>query len=262
MLGRIDNKIKNITDLFKVTLGSNLVGVYLHGSLAMGLYNPETSDIDILVVVKTKIEPRKKRILVENLLDIEDKNPKNDVEMSIILESDIIQGNHPMYFDLHYSKLHKDDFLQTSQVCQGGEDPDLICHLAMTKARGKRLHGRPIGDLGIVIEVSDFIDSVLNDLVYNENELMQRPEYIILNICRTLRYLYDKTHCSKIEGGMWAITKHEGVSASILNEILKKYKGANYDLTPYGKEIHSLAERLLNEVLDQVKKIQVEECSI
>ncbi|MDD6156298.1 MAG: nucleotidyltransferase domain-containing protein [Lachnospiraceae bacterium] len=33
-------------------LGDNLTGVYLHGSAAMGCFNPEESDIDLLVVVK------------------------------------------------------------------------------------------------------------------------------------------------------------------------------------------------------------------
>ena len=37
-------------DLFKEELGSHLVGVYLHGSLAMGCFNPEASDVDLLVV--------------------------------------------------------------------------------------------------------------------------------------------------------------------------------------------------------------------
>lgn len=32
-------------------MGKNLVGVYLHGSLAMGCFNPWESDLDLLVVV-------------------------------------------------------------------------------------------------------------------------------------------------------------------------------------------------------------------
>ena len=34
---------------FRETLSKNLVGIYLHGSLAMGSFNPLTSDVDFLV---------------------------------------------------------------------------------------------------------------------------------------------------------------------------------------------------------------------
>ena len=34
------------------TIGENLLGVYLHGSVAMGCFNPKSSDLDLLVGVK------------------------------------------------------------------------------------------------------------------------------------------------------------------------------------------------------------------
>ncbi|MGN7761522.1 nucleotidyltransferase domain-containing protein [Paenibacillus sp. 22594] len=37
---------------FKEELKGNLLGIYLHGSLAMGCFNPLKSDVDFLVVVK------------------------------------------------------------------------------------------------------------------------------------------------------------------------------------------------------------------
>ncbi|MDO4667672.1 MAG: nucleotidyltransferase domain-containing protein [Streptococcus sp.] len=36
-------------------LGENLVGIYLHGSVAMGCFNDKKSDIDLLVVVNNDI---------------------------------------------------------------------------------------------------------------------------------------------------------------------------------------------------------------
>ena len=47
--GRLDTQgvLDQAVDLFKEELGDNLVGIYLHGSLAMGRFNPDTSDIDL-----------------------------------------------------------------------------------------------------------------------------------------------------------------------------------------------------------------------
>ncbi|MCY9533355.1 nucleotidyltransferase domain-containing protein [Paenibacillus sp. UNC217MF] len=40
-----------ITNLPKCDLSQSLVGIYLHGSLAMGFFPPQQSDIDILIIV-------------------------------------------------------------------------------------------------------------------------------------------------------------------------------------------------------------------
>jgi predicted nucleotidyltransferase len=44
--------INNIVEKYREILGDNLAGFYLHGSLAMGCFNPLRSDIDFLVVIK------------------------------------------------------------------------------------------------------------------------------------------------------------------------------------------------------------------
>ena len=53
------NTLDAITEKFvnrsKEILGSNLVGIYLHGSAAMGCFNAEKSDIDLLVVINNDL---------------------------------------------------------------------------------------------------------------------------------------------------------------------------------------------------------------
>ena len=52
---------QEVTDEFVIQgrkiLGDNLTGIYLHGSAAMGCFNPKESDIDLLVVVKDALSP-------------------------------------------------------------------------------------------------------------------------------------------------------------------------------------------------------------
>src|ERR1700694_385121 len=50
-------------------LSDNLIGIYLHGSLAMGCFNPRRSDIDLIVVTRRGITPEVKRRLVALLLN-------------------------------------------------------------------------------------------------------------------------------------------------------------------------------------------------
>lgn len=253
MENKTENKLDEIVFILEDILASNLVGIYLHGSLAMKCFNEDASDIDILVVVKDKMTLGKKKSLIDSLIEVERRLPTNDIEMSVILESDIKLGNHPVFFNLHYSKMHRGRYLEKSELCQDGYDPDLTCHLAMIQAWGVRLSGKPIEHLGIHIRESDFLDSVMRDIDYAPSDLIESPEYVILNLCRTLKYLYDGSHCSKLEGGQWAIKRYGEDYDHLIYEVIKKYRGQAYDLSPYAEKIHSLAQALLGRIREHVK---------
>ncbi|WP_143521958.1 nucleotidyltransferase domain-containing protein, partial [Pseudomonas sp. 2995-3] len=51
------NLQKGITE----NISEDFVGFYLHGSLAMGKFNPNSSDIDVLVVTKKAMTVETKR---------------------------------------------------------------------------------------------------------------------------------------------------------------------------------------------------------
>jgi streptomycin 3"-adenylyltransferase len=47
-------------------LKDNLVGIYLHDSLALGCFNPKVSDIDFLIVARDKLPLEVKREVIKN----------------------------------------------------------------------------------------------------------------------------------------------------------------------------------------------------
>ena len=53
------NQINNVVDIWKRYLGDDLIGVYLHGSIALKAFSPDLGDIDILVVHTTNNNFRK-----------------------------------------------------------------------------------------------------------------------------------------------------------------------------------------------------------
>jgi len=71
--------VKRYTDILR----DNLIGIYLHGSLAMGCFT-ERSDIDFLVVVKDPLDNPTKRALADELLQFQGL-PEKGIEMSVIL---------------------------------------------------------------------------------------------------------------------------------------------------------------------------------
>ena len=64
----IKEMLDNIISSYYGILKKNLIGIYLHGSLAMHCFNPLSSDIDFLVVVKEKPSFNEMRELIEVLL--------------------------------------------------------------------------------------------------------------------------------------------------------------------------------------------------
>src|SRR4051812_32518722 len=52
---KVKTFVYHLLDRTKNILDNNLVGFYIHGSLAMGGFNPKSSDIDILVVTTIPI---------------------------------------------------------------------------------------------------------------------------------------------------------------------------------------------------------------
>ncbi|MGH2447914.1 MAG: nucleotidyltransferase domain-containing protein [Chloroflexota bacterium] len=64
------SQISRLVDSFRELLAGTLVGIYLHGSLSMGCFNPALSDIDLLVVTSAALQPAQRRRAAELLLGL------------------------------------------------------------------------------------------------------------------------------------------------------------------------------------------------
>ena len=67
ILPEIGNLLSWIVRESREILKDNLIGVYLHGSLAMGCFNPKLSDVDFIVVVERKLSVDEKKERIEEL---------------------------------------------------------------------------------------------------------------------------------------------------------------------------------------------------
>src|SRR5262249_42910570 len=76
-------------------LGNNLVGIYLHGSLAMGSFNPDLSDVDFLAVTKSKLTPSQRKEFAQTMIRLSVHAPRKGLEMSVITQSELLDFRHP-----------------------------------------------------------------------------------------------------------------------------------------------------------------------
>jgi predicted nucleotidyltransferase len=83
-------------------LAKQLVGSYLHGSLAMGCFNPDRSDLDLLVVTAERMPVLTKRQIIEYLLACSQQ--PQPIKISFLSQAQLHPWRYPPPFDLHYSE--------------------------------------------------------------------------------------------------------------------------------------------------------------
>jgi len=78
-----DPLINRFVEMSKETLADRLMGFYLHGSMAMGCYQPKKSDLDFLVVANAALSDTEKRRFMDRLLELDHAYPGKGIEMSM-----------------------------------------------------------------------------------------------------------------------------------------------------------------------------------
>ena len=219
--------IQPLQECLLKTLGENLIGIYLHGSLAFGCFHPLKSDIDVLAVVERPLTQPEKEKVIHSLLSIWHFAPEKGYEMSIVLEKVCRRFAYPTPYELHFSKAWIGRFREDSKsVCNDfpKTDPDLAAHFAVVKARGITLFGPPAPELFAEIPEEAYLDSIYSDIADCRETVMEEPVYTILNLCRVLSYLQDGKLRSKVEGGQWGVTFFSGSACQMVEKALHLYQ--------------------------------------
>lgn len=222
----VDEFIKGVHKI----LGERLIGIYLHGSLAMGCFNPASSDVDLLVATWEPMPLEIKREIIALLLSLSGRPAP--IEVSFLARAHLIPWQYPTPFDLHYSEAwraqYEQDLLGEGWHRWGSEaprDPDLAAHITVLHARGVRLAGAPIEEVFPTVPKEDYLASIAEDIAWGLERLAENPAYAVLNMCRTLAYLREGKVLSKAEGGAWALTHLKETLRAPVRAALAAYLG-------------------------------------
>lgn len=218
--------LSKIAATYQAVLGDELVGVYAHGSLAMGCFRENLSDLDFLVVVSREPTQNQKEAMIQTLLALTPQAPKKGFEMSVVLASSLKPFVYPTPFVLHFSNRHLENAKRDiTMYCEGmrGTDVDIAAHCVVTRECGMALLGRPVEEVFGEVDTADYIDSVWLDIEGAEDDVTRDPVYVILNLCRTLGYLATGRVMSKAQGAQWAIDELPIDGARVASQALAAY---------------------------------------
>lgn len=197
------NKVAN--EYYKI-LGNNLIGIYVHGSIAFGCFNPNKSDIDFIVVVDNIPTIEEKEKLIKTLLYLSEEAPIKGYEMSVVLSKFCKEFMYPTPFELHYSITHLQkcqNNLREYCSSMNGTDKDLAAHFTVIKKVGYNIFGKPIIEVFGDVPKENYLDSIKGDIENATNDISVNGIYVILNLCRVLAYKNEGLILSKVQGGLW-----------------------------------------------------------
>ncbi len=224
------NMLENFLEIFversRTILESNLEGIYLHGSAAMGCFNEKKSDIDLVIVVKNTVPDEVKKQYMDMMVEMNHYAPEKGMELSIVKKDVCNPFVYPTPFELHFSMQHL-EWYQTNPTDyisrMNGVDRDLAAHVTVIFHRGKCLYGNRIEAVFEPVATEFYFDSIWNDIKDAKEEILTNPTYIILNLCRVLAYKKDKLVLSKQEGGRWGLANLLSGFHGLLIQALEEY---------------------------------------
>lgn len=231
-------------------LKNQLVGIYLHGSYALGSYLHSVSDLDYLVIVNKKLDAEdKKRLMNFTLKELVPLAPKKGLEFHVLVLKDTRSPVFPLSFDFHFSNMHHDWYLQDPNEYifhMQGVDQDLAAHLQVVKKHGIVLCGEPIDEVFGSLPVEVYFESILEDVAAAEEEIGSDPMYLVLNLCRMLVYKKEKRILSKKDGGEWGVHNLPPEYRGLIMLALSEYCGGQPRLETYRKyDLKSFAKEML-----------------
>lgn len=215
-----------IAEQYSEVLGENLVGIYVHGSIAFGCFTWGKSDVDFIVVVEDSISQQVKLRLLDVLESLRSDAPEKGFEMSVVRRKYCGDFVYPTPFELHFSNGWLEQYLKNPLSLCGDEckvDADLAAHFTVINHVGIALCGRPIGEVFSEVPKEDYLHSIRLDVENAEEDVHENPVYVILNLCRVFAYVRDGVVLSKEQGGHWGLKNLPVCYHGLLTAVLNNY---------------------------------------
>jgi len=241
----LDALVKAATDAFC----EKLAGVYLHGSLAMGCFHKDKSDIDILYVVSQMLTDDEKLAFMREIVRLNADAPKKGIEMSVVHEKDMKPFVHPAPFLLHFSNAHIDRY--TRSPCEyiarmKGTDRDLAAHVMIVNHYGVRLYGKEIPEVFGPVPKEAYLDALFYDIENAREDIKENPMYVTHSLSRILAYVSEGKCLSKRDGALWAAEHVNEKYRGLISDALRAYE--TEETAVYTPAHAEFADEMLREI--------------
>lgn len=194
---------------WRSALGRNLAGVYVHGSLSTGAFNPRTSDVDVVVTTRVLTDgPANERLqeVYSAMHGWGDERWADRLEAMFIPAKVLAAPDIPSIAVL---ELHQDEGFKVQDL-----GPDLIIQKRTLREHGITLFGPKISKVVAPVTGGELRDAVIGTLrewwlpqLEYPGQFLKRgyQAYAVVTMCRALCLLVTGELMSKPEAASWAL---------------------------------------------------------
>jgi predicted nucleotidyltransferase len=209
-------------------LADVLTSVILHGSLTLGGYRSDRSDIDLLAIVARSLSDTELESLTRAVA-AEQANGRRRVDLRVVTETIAASPVDAAPLEL-YVRLNPGEAPEVA--ARQPAEPDLLVELSVCREHGRTLRGasprQAIGPVPHewVVSAGDSQlarwESLTDDAPY--------AELMVLTACRIWRFAEERTHCSKSEAGLWTLARDPSLQA--VHDALRLRAGDQVQVAP------------------------------
>jgi predicted nucleotidyltransferase len=204
-------QLTRVVSLVRDLFGPDAVAAYLFGSAVLGGLRSE-SDLDVLAVSRRRTLHKEKQRLVDRLLAISGRlapsGPWRRVELTIVVEGEVIPWRYPPTFDFQYGDWLRNKFESGSvEPWPTKVMPDLALLITMVILASTPLLGPPPGQMFDPVPPGDLTRAMLAGIDPLRGHLQSDTRNVLLTFARMWSTLATGVIRSKDEAADWVLAR-------------------------------------------------------
>lgn len=249
------SQVQQVVGAIRRTVGSKVLGIYLHGSAADGGLKP-ASDLDLLVVADQSLDDSERRALVDALVEL--SGPKvsewRSVELTVVVQAQVRPWRYPPEVDFLYGDWLREE-IETDGPPSPGPMINLAVEVAQLLASGHTLSGPDPCILLDEVPAADVIRASLDAVPGLLDDLDHDSRNVLLTLARIWATVATGRILTKDAAASWVLARLPPAHQPPLRHARDQYLTATYaEEDAWPDYLQAGVEPLVNAVLEEINR--------
>ncbi|HEY5454040.1 MAG TPA: aminoglycoside adenylyltransferase domain-containing protein [Acidothermaceae bacterium] len=233
---------QQVADALARTVGTDLVGVYFVGSVALGGYVPGESDVDIAAVSSAALTDPQKQSVASSVVEASAHCPTRGVEFTLYCRA--VAESLPAGADFEVN-ANGGPRMPTAVHLDSTSEPGFwyVLDRAIAHRAGLAISGPPAQGIFADVPRSTLLEAMYESMVWHRAH-EKATLYSVLNACRAWRFAAVDVLGSKLEGAAWAHARWSDTGVIDAAVALRRGETATLDEAAVDALLASVATRL------------------